>query len=73
MVETLKGWAGPVLYLSWVFWPWVVGAIDVLAWIVVGAQVSPIPWGLGDRGMAAGIWPIAWLAISGLFVAMTQG
>lgn len=65
-MKILKKWLVLILFVSWVFWPWLIGSVDVIAWVVAGTQVSTIPWELDGRSLAAGIWPVAWLAIVGV-------
>ena len=43
--------------LLFVFFPWIIGVIDILSWALFGAQMTNIPWG-ADRGGALLAWPI---------------
>jgi hypothetical protein len=58
-----------VLAIVWVFFPWLIGLTDAVAWMFTGAQWSSIPWG-SSRGALAFLWPVGWIA-SGLLLFNT--
>ena len=46
--------------IVWLFWPWMIGVIDVMVFILTGAAESGIQWA-SWQGVAAGLWPFPWL------------
>ena len=59
------GW---VVLLIFVFFPWAIGIVDLVAWMLSGSQVSGIDW-LSNRGATMVLWPLLW----GGFLAMIFG
>lgn len=57
---------GVVALVVFIFWPWMVGIVDIVAWISVGHTVSFIPW-QSNRGGAAAVWPFAWIILFIMF------
>ena len=53
------------LGLLFVFFPWMIGIVDVLSWALFGSQLTNIPWEAG-RGALLVLWPVA--AIGGIAV-----
>lgn len=53
------------LGLLFVFFPWMIGTVDVLSWALLGSKLTNIPWEAG-RGVLLVLWPVA--AISGIAV-----
>ncbi len=43
--------------LLFVFFPWIIGVMDILSWALFGAQMTNIPWA-ADRGALLILWPI---------------
>jgi hypothetical protein len=43
--------------LLFVFFPWIIGVMDILSWALFGAQATNIPWGSG-RGWVLFAWPV---------------
>lgn len=48
--------------ITFVFFPWAVGVVDIIAWMFGEAQVSSIHWS-GNQGVVAFFWPIFCLLI----------
>lgn len=66
--EESTGSAWPAVLLVglmlWIFLPWLIGAVDLMSWVLTGGQVSPIPWGNNLRTGVAIFWPVGWLAVT---------
>jgi len=45
--------------IALVMWPWLVGLVDLMAWLATGSQLSGIPWA-SKRGFVALVWPVFW-------------
>lgn len=54
------------LVLAFIFWPWAVGVVDLVSWMLTATQVTQVPWPEA-RGCAFVVWPIVWGTIA-LFV-----
>lgn len=57
--------------LLFIFFPWIIGVIDILSWALFGVQASNIPWAL-DRGRLLAVWPIFCGAVVGGVAAMVS-
>lgn len=42
-MKILLQWVGAILMFSWLF-PWVLAAVDILAWVLTGAALTSVPW-----------------------------
>lgn len=57
------------LGLLFVFFPWMIGIVDVLSWALLGSQLTNIPWEAG-RGALLVLWPAFWLALVSMFAPL---
>lgn len=55
-----------ILGLLFIFFPWMIGIVDVLSWALLGSQLTNIPWEAG-RGALLVLWPFFWLTLLGMF------
>lgn len=54
--------------LLFVFFPWIIGVVDILSWALFGAQMTDIPWET-NRGTLLAVWPIfCGMVVGGLCV-----
>ena len=53
-----------------IFFPWLLGLVDLASWIMIGHQLSSMPW-TSDRGLAAMWWPIGWVCAIAITGALT--
>lgn len=54
--------------LLFVFFPWIIGVVDILSWALSGAQMTDIPWET-NRGTLLAVWPIfCGMVVGGLCV-----
>ena len=60
----MKGTIWLVVVLLFVFFPWIIGVMDILSWALLGAQATNIPWS-DKRGFVLFLWPL----VVGLVVA----
>lgn len=59
-VESVWSLLLPCLFAAFVFWPWLVGVVDLAVWASTGVQWTSIPW-FSERGCVLLLWPIgAW-------------
>lgn len=40
-----------------IFWPWMVGVVDLASWMITGTGVTSIPWE-SWRGLMMFLWPL---------------
>ncbi len=57
--------------LLFVFFPWIIGVMDILSWALFGAQMTNIPWE-ADRGTLLAVWPIFCGMVVGGLAAMVS-
>ncbi len=56
-----------VAIILFVFWPWIVGIVDLISWMITSNQVSNIPWVAGGpKPIVYSLWPI----ISGFIIML---
>ena len=53
----MKGTTLLVVVLLFVFFPWIIGVIDILSWALFGVQATNIPWS-DKRGFVLFLWPL---------------
>lgn len=60
-----------ILILSaifFIFFPWMIGVVDVVSWALFGSKLTNIPWE-GGRGLVLMLWPLMW---GGVFAALAS-
>lgn len=61
MKDYIGGLIG-TLIICVIFFPWLIGIVDLAAWAVIGEQVTSIPW-KSMRGAVLVLWPFAWACL----------
>lgn len=60
-------------FCLWVLWPWIIGLVDLISFILVGSTITNIWSDTNEwRLVAAALWPIVWLGVILVFSALAN-